>query len=186
MKRIALLLAIVTCTVASTEAMAQADLGFKRIGAAVGFVSPEDLDGTFTFGVFADAGTLTPMIALEPHLDYWSWSEGAYGSEATVRDITLGVRGKYLFEVANSTIRPFAGAGLGMHFLHAEVVIPAQGGFPEETVEDSQTKLGIDLGGGLATPMSPVLDFHAEVWYGIVSDFNQLSLRAGISRKLGI
>ena len=185
MKRIALALAIVTCTVASTEAMAQADLGLKRVGAAVGFVSPENLDGVLTFGVFADMGTLTPKISLEPRLDFWSWSEDAFGSETTVRDVTLGVRGKYGFQVANSSIRPFAGAGLGMHFLHAKVTIPAQGGNPEMTAEDSETKLGVDLGGGFSTQMNPVLDFHAEVWYGIVSDFDQLSLRAGISRKIG-
>jgi opacity protein-like surface antigen len=185
MKRIALLLAVVTCTVASTEAMAQADLGFKRLGAAVGFVSPENLDGTFTFGVFADAGTITPQISLEPRLDFWSWSEDAFGVETNVRDITLGLRGKYGFEVANSSIRPFAGAGLGIHMIHMEVNVPEQGGFPAMTAEDSSTKLGLDLGGGIVTPMNPVLDFHAEVWYGIVSDFSQFSLRAGISRKLG-
>lgn len=184
MKRIALLLAVVTCTVASTEAMAQADLGFKRLGAAVGFVSPENLDGTFTFGVFADAGTITPNLSLEPRIDFWSWSEEDFGVETKVRDIQFGLRGKHGFEVANSNIRPFLGAGLGMHMLNLEVTIPASGGNPEMRAEDSETRLGVDLGGGFSTPMNPVLDFHAEVWYGIVSDFNQFSLRAGISRKL--
>jgi opacity protein-like surface antigen len=185
MKRIALALAIVTCTVASTEAMAQAHLGITRLGAAVGFVSPENLDGVFSLGVFADAGTLTPRIAVEPRLDFWSWSESNSGADTKVRDITLGARGKYFFPVENSKIRPFAGAGLGFHFLHAQVDIPAQGGFPAQSAEDSETKLGLDLGGGLATALNDRTDFHAEVWYGIVSDFNQFALRVGISQKLG-
>ncbi|HMC37261.1 MAG TPA: outer membrane beta-barrel protein [Actinomycetota bacterium] len=185
MKRMALVLAILTCTVASTETQAQANLGLKRIGAAAGFVSPENLDGTFSIGAFADMGTLTPKIGLEPRLDFWSWSNESFGAKSTVSDVTLGARGKYFFEVANSRIRPFAGAGLGLHFLHAKVDIPAQGGSPAVTAEDSQTKLGLDLGGGLATPLSPRTDFHAEVWYGIVSDVNQFALRVGVSQKIG-
>src|SRR6266850_5154934 len=173
MKRIALVLAIVACTVAATEAMAQSDLGLKRVGAAVGFVSPENLDGTFSFGVFANMGTVTPKIEVEPRLDFWSWSEEAFGAKSTVRDVTLGGRGKYFFPVENSKLRPFAGAGLGIHFLHAEVDIPAQGGSPAMNAEDSTTKLGLDLGGGLAMPVNDMVDFHGEVWYGIVSDVNQ-------------
>src|SRR5262249_42874904 len=89
MKRIALALAIMTCTVVATEALAQSDIGFKRVGAAVGFVSPEDLDGIFTFGVFANLGNVTPKIELEPRLDFWSWSDESFGAKTSVRDITL-------------------------------------------------------------------------------------------------
>lgn len=185
MKRIALMLAILGCTMGATQALAQSNLGFKRIGAAVGYVSPEDLDGTFSIGAFADMGTITPKISLEPRLDFWSWSDESFGVKSSVSDVTLGARGKYWFEVTNSRIRPFAGAGLGIHFLHAKVDIPAQGGAPAMTEEDSTNKLGLDLGGGIQTPMNERMDFHAEVWYGVVSDFNQLSLRVGVSQKIG-
>lgn len=185
MKRTLLVLAIVSCTVASTKAMAQSDLGLKRIGAAVGYVSPENLDGTFSIGAFADMGTITPKISLEPRLDFWSWSEESFGAKTSVSDVTVGARGKYWFEVANTRIRPFAGAGLGIHFLHAKVDIPAQGGFPAMTSEDSTNKLGLDLGGGIQTPINDRMDFHGEVWYGIVSDVNQFALRVGVSQKIG-
>lgn len=169
---------------ASTQAFAQSDLGFKRLGAAVGYVSPEDLDGTFGFGVFADLGKVTPQIALEPRIDYWSQSEEAFGVEAKISDVTVGMRGKYFFEVSHPTIRPFAGAGLGLHFLNAEVTV-AVPGFPPVTAEDSSTKLGLDFGGGIATAVSPRADLNAELWYGIVSDASQFSLRVGMSFKLG-
>ena len=185
MKRIVLLLALAGCTVAAPSAMAQSDLGLKGLGGAIGFVSPEDFDGTFTIGVLADHGTITPNIGLESHIDYWSQSESAFGVEASVSDIALGARGKYYFPVAHPTIRPFAGAGLGLHFVHAEVTIPAQFGFPEMTTEDSSTKLGLDLGGGMAMDLNPKTDFLAEMWFGIVEDVSTFSLRAGLCFKLG-
>jgi hypothetical protein len=63
--------------------------------------------------------------------------------------------------------------------------MPPVPGFPATTVEDSSTKLGLDLGGGVATAINPQLDFLGELWYGIVSDVSQLSLRVGVSYKLG-
>lgn len=183
MKRLCLVLALVSTVVAAPVAMAQSDLGFKRMGAAVGFVSPEDMDGTFMIGVFADHGWITPAIGLESRIDYWSQSEEAFGAEASVRDIVLGARGKYYFEVNHPTIKPFAGVGLGLHFLHAEVTIPPIGGFPEQTVEDSSTELGIDFGGGMAMNVGPRTDILTELWY-TVSDASQLALRFGLSYKL--
>ena len=185
MKRIALMLVMVGCTMGATQALAQSDLGLKRVGAAVGYVSPENLDGTFSIGAFADMGNITPTISLEPRLDFWSWSDESFGAKTSVSDVKIGARGKDWFEVANQRIRPFAGAGLGIHFLHAQVDIPAQGGFPAMTSEDSTNKLGLDLGGGIQAPMNERMDFHAEVWYGVVSDVNQFSLRVGLSQKIG-
>jgi hypothetical protein len=185
MKRITLVIAIASSVLAAPSAMAESDLGLKDLGVAVGYVGPEDIDGTFSVGVFADHGTITPRIGLESRIDYWSQSESSFGAEASVRDIVLGTRGKYYFEVANPKIMPFLGAGLALHFVNAEVTIPAQFGFPEMTVEDSSTKLGLDLGGGLATPIGQSADLLGEMWYGIVSDVSQFSLRFGVAYHLG-
>jgi len=185
MKRNALLLTLALVAAIAPAAMAQSDIGFKKLGVATGFVSPENLDGTFTFGAFADLGTITPNIGLEPRLDYWSWSQSAFGVEGKVHDVIFGTRAKYYFDIQKSKLRPFAGAGLALHFVGIEATTPAMGGFPAMTVSDSQTKLGVDLGGGLLTPVSPRVDFLGEIWYGIVSDVSQFSLRAGLSMKLG-
>lgn len=177
------------CTVTAQNATAQSDLGFKAIGAQVGMVSPEDLDATFGFGVFADHGTITPDIRLESHIEYWGWSEDFNGGSTSVRDISVGARGKYMFETTSPSIRPFVGAGLGIHFLRAEVDIPEQdlgGGFiiPAMSASDSETRLGLDLGGGMEMPVNPNANFIAEAWYGIVSDASTLSLRVGLSWNL--
>lgn len=185
MKRNSLLLALAFIVLAAPVASAQSNLGLKRIGPAFGFVSPENVDATVTFGAFADLGTIAPRIGLESHLDYWTHSENSFGVDAHIHDVTLGARGKYFFETSNPKIRPFAGAGLALHFIGAEVAIPAVGGAPATSVSDSQTKLGLDLGGGIATPINPRADFLGEAWYGVVSDISQLSLRAGVSFKVG-
>lgn len=182
MKRITLLLALALGLTAAPAAMAQSNLGLKNVGIAVGFVSPENLDATFSFGGFADWGTIAPSIGLETRLDYWSWSETNLGFETKVSDITAGARGKYYFQTANPKVRPFAGAGLALHFMNLEVTDTTT---PSTSVSDGQTKLGLDLGGGISTPMNARTDFLAEAWYGVVSDFSQFSLRAGLSYKLG-
>ena len=185
MKRTVQILLLALGVLAAQQAMAQSNIGFRRIGASLAYVSPEDIDATFGFGAFADLGQITPEIQLEPGIEYWSQSEGAYGSEVSIRDISVGARAKYFFEVQNSKIRPFAGGGLGLHFLHAEASVTLPG-FPTVTSEDSETRLGLDLGGGMETPLSPKVDFHAEAWYGIVSDASRLALRVGLSTKLGM
>jgi len=186
MRRNVLFLALAFCTMTAQSALAQSELGLKRAGVAIGIVSPENLDAAFGFGVFADLGNLTPQIGLEPRIDYWSQSESVFGGgKFSVRDLTIGARGKYFFPTSNPKLRPFAGAGLGLHMLNAEVEIVDPFSGQTMTAEDSSTKLGLDLGGGFAAPLSPRTDLLAEIWYGIVSDFSQFSLRVGLSHVLG-
>ena len=183
MKRFALLLAVALCALTATSAAAQSDIGFKNVGIAVGYVSPENLDGVFGIGGFADLGTVAPNIGLEARLDYWGWSQTNFGVETAVRDVQFGARGKYYFETQNPKVRPFAGAGLAAHFISMEVTdTSTPGGM---SASDSQNKLGLDIGGGLATPINAKTDFLAEAWYGIVTDWSQFSVRAGLSYKIG-
>ena len=183
MKRIVFIFMILGGVLLSTQATAQSDIGFKRLGASVGYISPEDLDGTLGLGIFADLGTISPVIGLEARLDYWSWSEEEFGTEVSIDDISIGARAKYLFTIQDSSIRPYIGAGLSMHFLNAEVTFD-DGNGGTMTVDDSQTELGLDLGGGMATAISPKVDLIGELWYGI-SDIDQLALRMGFAMKLG-
>jgi hypothetical protein len=182
MSRYAFFLTLALCSTGAQSALATTDIGLKQMGVAVGVVSPEDVDTTFGFGIFADLGSVGPRVRIEPRIDYWSQSEDILGSELSVRDITVGTRVKYFFPVSSTKVLPFGGAGLGLHFLNAEVQVydPFAGG--TMTVEDSATKVGLDLGGGIVTPLNTRTNFHAEAWYGIVSDFSQFSLRLGLAR----
>jgi opacity protein-like surface antigen len=173
-----------------SSAAAQSDLGLRGVGAELGFVNPEDVDATLGFGVFTDLGTIMPRLMLEAYLDYWSNSQNEFGFETSLRDIALGAKAKYVFEVPNSRIRPFAGGGLGIHFVRGEVTVPDQnlGGviIPGFTLDDSSTKLGLDLGGGMSVPINPKTDFLTELWFGVVSDVNQVSFKVGAVYKLGM
>ena len=185
MKLRMLLLTLALCGLIARDANAQAHLHLDRVGGAIGYVSPEHIGGTLGLGVFADLGTIAPRIGLETRLDYWSSSDQLYGTKTSVSDVTIGARGKYFFPAPGSQFRPFAGAGLGFHVVHAEVKIPPSPGDPGGTFGDSQTKLGLDLGGGAVTSVGPRADLLGEIWYGIVSDVSQFSLRVGLSYKLG-
>ena len=184
MKRGILLLTLIAGLLVSSAAMAQTDLGLKGVGGAIGFVSPENVNGTFSLGIFADNGTIAPRFNLESRLDYWSHSEENFGAKSSISDITLGARVKYMFEISDPRFQPYVGTGLGLHFLHDETTIPATFGFPAMTVSDSQTKLGLDLGGGVMMPLNPRVNVMGELWYGIVSDVNQFSLRVGVSSRI--
>jgi opacity protein-like surface antigen len=185
MKQKALYLVLAFGLLSAQQAAAQSNIGLHAIGASAAFVSPENLDGAFGFGVFADLGKIAPKIGLEPTLEYWSKTDSQFGVDNTLRDVSVGARGKYYFDVANPKVRPFAGAGLGLHFLHAESTVNIPG-FGNVSASGDDTKLGLDLGGGITTPLNPMNDFHAEAWYGIVSDVNQLAVRVGISHKLSM
>ena len=165
----------------------EAGLGLNALGVEAGLVDPEGASGTLGFGVFADLGTLAPDIRLSSHLDYWSKSESDFGAEASIHDISVGARAKYMFHVASSKLQPYAGAGLGIHFFHSKVVVPDMdmGGFivPGFTAEDSATKLGLDLGGGAVTPLNPSTSIFVDLWY-TVADIDQLSMKAGVSWRL--
>ncbi len=184
---------LMVCTVAlllwGSVASAQAELGFNGIGGRIGLVSPENIDATLAFGVFADLGKVHPDIALEAYINYWSKSMGVTGvSEASFRDITIGGKAEYRFALENPKIKPFVGGGLSLHLYKTEVDVPAIniGGFssPATTLDDSSSKIGIDIGGGVRVNMSDTIDFVGDAWYSIVSDVSQVAIMAGILYKL--
>ena len=182
MKRLLLTLLILIFTVSAVPAQMQ--LGLRGAGFTVGFVSPEDTDSVIGVGFFVDMGTVANNISLEPYLDFWSRSEDVIGGgEVSVRDMTLGARAKYVFTPSGSELRPFAGAGLGLHFAHAEITTP-DFGFGTVSFDDSDTKLGLDIGGGIAAPFDR-FELRGELWYSAVSDFSQLALRLGVMWPFG-
>lgn len=177
---VALTLAI--AVFATSSSFAQSDLGIKKVGVSVGYVNPENLDGTFSFGALIDHGTMAPRFGLESRIEYWNWSENlGGGDETSLHDIVLGARMKYYFETNSPNIQPFIGTGLGIHMLTAEVTSTS----PSFSASASEDKLGIDLGGGLKMRASPRSDFLVEGWNSFVDGMNQFSLRAAMRWKVG-
>lgn len=191
MKKVLAFLAVIALLATPSQiALAASDVGFKSIGVDLGYVSPEDVDGTLGFGAFADLGPLSPTVRLSSHLGFWSKSEDlGSGSEVSVRDISLTGRVRYMFPVSSPKFQPYAGGGLGFHSLRAEVYSPAVdlgGGviIPAMTDSDSELKLGLDLGGGFVTPVGAKTDLYGDLWYSMVEDFSQLSMKVGLAFHL--
>lgn len=185
MKRgMAILVLVLSAGVAASPAWSQTDLGFRGAGFELDVVGPEELDTTIGFGAFADFGSVARNVRIEGYMGYWSKSEKAFDAETSASDVTLGGRGKYMFRVSNPRLLPFAGAGIGLHFVEVDVVVPDQdlGGIviPGFVLEDSSTKLGLDFGGGLLYNLNGRTSLSSELWYSAVSDVNQLSLEIGV------
>ncbi len=187
MKRIAIaVLAMLVCVSVSIEAQAQADIGVKGAGVKLSFVSPDNIDGTIGFGGILDLGTFTPEIGFQATLDFWSKTEDfPGGGEASFRDIALGARASYNFPMENESITPYAAAGLAIHIFHSEVdfppvvvlgtTVPGTGG----TVDDTETKIGLDLAGGAAFKVGENVDIIAELMFRVVSDVSQFIVSGG-------
>ncbi len=191
MKRIIALLAVVAiCTLHAASASAQANVALQGIGLKAGIVSPDNVDTTVGFGLIFDLGTVHPQFALETYAGYWSQSEESYGIEAGVTDYSFGGKVKYMIATANPTIQPYVGAGLGFHVLdlHGETPPMYFGGsliFPGTSYDDTDLKLGLDLGGGLKIDRGNTLAFVSDAWVSVVSDVTQFQLMVGAVYMFG-
>ena len=190
MKRVSVaLVAMAICTLMAANVSAAANLALRGIGLKVGIVNPEDVDLTLGAGLIFDLGTVHPNIALESYAGFWSQTEEVYGSEFRVRDFAFGAKGKYMFKISNPSVQPFAGAGLGLHFVSANAETPpfSFGGItiPGYSVGDTDTELGLDLGGGLRIDTGSRFSFVGEGWFTLVSDVNHFSLMAGAVYMFG-
>jgi hypothetical protein len=156
-------------------------IGLRSLGADLGFVDPDNVPGTFGMGVFANLGNLTRDIRLVPRIGYWSKSEEFFGDEVSVRDISFGARGQYMFHVSSPKFRPYAGTGLGLHLVRAKVSSVN----PPMEVSQTESKVGVDFGGGFITPLGQSTDFCLDLWYTAVADVGHVSMRAGVSFDMG-
>ena len=102
--------------------------------------------------------------------------EGA--GEFKTRDIAVGARALYNIGIPNPMVKPFVGAGLGVHFLKAESpALDLGGGLSVPSLSATDQKLGIDLGG---------VEIRGEGWYTFLEDANTLGGRAAIVFPFGL
>src|SRR5437867_2231295 len=115
MKKLLVFLAVVALFATPSQfAFAASDVGFKSLGVDLGYVSPENVDGTLGFGGFADLGALSPKVRLSTHLGYWGKSQDAGFGSASFHDISLTGRVRYMFPVWSRKFQPYAGGGVGL------------------------------------------------------------------------
>ncbi len=156
---------LVVLTVGFSSANAESDIGFKGIGGRLGYVDIDNWDGTFNLGVVADLGTWMESLKWDGSIEYWASTESAYGFDLTVSG--LAFRSGVLYEFMQDKIRPRAGGGLGLHMISAEIATPIG------TADDSESKFGFYLQGGVETDLSDKLRGAADIRLDMVEDADQ-------------
>ncbi len=169
---------IVTAGLASFGASALAatapeshGLGFQGLGARIGFVDPEGASSTVALGIHVDAGEIVQHVHLMPLAEYWK--VGVSGVD--VSDLTLATDINVDFPVEGGRVIPYAGGGLGLHFVKVDDPFAPPG------FDTSDTKLGLNIQGGIKNQAMPNLAIFGEVKYSFVSDVNQLKLMGGFT-----
>lgn len=186
----AFLLIIAICTIVAAAVPASAAVGLQGLGFRVGVVDPDGVDATIGLGLVMDMGSITPNVALEGYSKLWWQSEGAFGTEWSVRDVAFGARTTYRFDVGNPGIRPYAGGGLGIHVMTAEVstapvIVGGTVLYPGSSIDDTELHLGLDLGGGVRFDSGGKYAFLTEFWYSVVNDFSHVALNVGLVYMFG-
>jgi hypothetical protein len=149
------------------------------------------------FGAHLKIGTL-PIIDLEASVEY---AQKKYDfnvpvpqvqdvwAEVTFRHVSLKGAAKYSFSPPMSPIKPYVGAGLGMHFLSSTIDVPGTQYVIPLDEDYSESKTGAHALGGilLSLPLFP-LEFFAEGRYGVIFTGDEstkaTSLYGGLTLKL--
>lgn len=174
-------LVLVVLVMLSVPALAQSNIGLQSVGGRLFYT---DFSGSSAIGVggVVGLGEIAPQISLEGNVDYWSKSFGSGDFSSSLRDIAIGGTVKYLFSTKDAQIKPFVNGGLALHLLNSKTETPSGsiGGINYGgSYSNTDTKIGIDIGGGAAYAMSPTLDLVGAAMYRLVSNTNQLFLSVG-------
>jgi hypothetical protein len=157
---------------ALAAASTEPGLGFRGLGARIGFVDPEGASSTVGLGLHLDAGEIARNVRLSPILEYWSVGVDAPGVDFDVSDFSIGADVTVDFPLQNSRMIPYAGGGLGLHFLDSN--IPGA---------DDDTKIGLNIQGGVRNDVMPNLSVFGELRFNFVEDTNQFKLLGGFTYR---
>lgn len=125
---------------------------------------------------------LVEQISLMPTIEYWRNSSNVqpFDIQSTRKDATLGA--DLVYEVPREGLKPYFGAGIGLHFISTEVNAPSLG-LDDES--DSLTKAGFAVLGGVTYALAGRLHNLLEVKYHHIPDNSQFKINWGVSIDLG-
>jgi opacity protein-like surface antigen len=128
-------------------------------------------------GAVADLGTWMKQLAWDASIEYWSSSQEIFSSKLTISNLAFRSGVKYMF--MTDKFRPYAGGGLGLHMVSAEVASP----YGKASEDDS--KFGIYLQGGVETDLSPKWKGAADIRLDFVDNADQTHIMFTAIYKLG-
>ena len=130
---------------------------FSGVGATLGYVNPEDIDGAFTIGGHANFDN-GGNLRLQPSIHYWN--------TGAVSDLSPNLDLSYSFG-ALGRATPYLGAGIGMHMYNSD------------NSNFSDTNIGANFFGGVSIP-GPGTDLFLELRHA-ATDVTQTSLLGGVT-----
>ena len=195
---LAVLIGLLICGLGTAEALT--GLGFGIRAGTTKLEDPntgESFDTMTMFGGHLKIGTL-PIIDLEASAEY---AQKKYditvpipevedlSGEVTFRIVSLRASAKYSISPPLSPIKPYVGAGLGMHLMTSTIDLPGTQYTIPLNEDYSESKTGAHALGGVLLSF-PVIPFEvfAEGRYGVIFAENEsikvTSLYAGLNFKL--
>lgn len=160
---------------AAADARAQEQASLS-LGA--GYVAPNDVDSTFW--VTANYRfRITDRVLLEPEVGYWKKGDDAPSVDVSIEDLNFGVNGILELGGGGGTgLRPWVGAGLGLHRLKG--VVDLDDDDDGDAFDETDTELAIHLLGGADFGLTDTFDLYAAARFDLVSDINQFKVYGGI------
>src|SRR5882672_9692165 len=161
---------------AQTPAQSDAGLGFRGLGASIGLADPEGASSALLLGLHVDAGQIVHNVHLIPSLEYWSVGANVGPYSADLSDLAFSADVNVDFPLQGGRLTPYLGGGLGLNFLSADSNAPGVG-------SNNDTKLGVNVLGGMRNDVMPNLALFGELRYSFVTDANQLKILGGFTYK---
>jgi len=189
MKRGTVILGCVVLILLAGMAYGQTDIGFKGVGAKVGYISASsNVGGAIAFGAVVDLGTIMDnKIGLVADVTYWGKTYGetefySYKSSS----ITIAALGKYWFKPEGEQLRPYAGAGLGLSLVSWSWEYSGWWYGDEGHKESaSDTDLAIIVVGGADYALSDAITGFAEFRYTLAGNWDFWGAFVGFVYALG-
>ncbi len=182
------------------------NLSLRGIGFEIGYLFPDRVDRTASYGVRFDLGYLGPSVRLVPTLSYWSSPfsvEEVTALEERVAslvsretgapppvvnlgtlewtDYTLGIDTHVVWAMP-ANLLSFAGLGLAVHILDGSGAA-IEGTFIEDLLDTATA--GINLHLGLEYPLTNRFRLQGQGRYELLEDLQYFQLRFGWQLLLG-
>lgn len=151
-------------------------LGFYAFSVGVGLVNPESGSTSAAVMTRLDIGDLTNRVSVHPALEYWKKTSEALDTRVVNRDLT--VAGDVRYTIGDGKAAPYVGAGPALHFVRSEVTSAGA-----ET-EDTDTKVGFGVFGGLRFRNLETFSWFAEAKYRWAEDLDSFRAFGGVTLNL--
>jgi len=152
------LLLVLILALAPTSALAASSMTVAGYGPRVGFsIDPDQL----VLGGQAVIGEVARHLSFDPSLEF------GFGDHLTV--ISFNADLHYHFELQDTDWSPYAGAGVGIHFIEIDAPL----------ADDTTTEVGGNLVVGVGVPTRSANRFFTEARVGLSNDVPGLKIMAG-------